>query len=751
MAREVTVRISATDAFSNVTQRYQREMGQAEAATKRASSATDQFGKAVQGAVAAISIQQVVQFAEGFNLLGRNVIQAEAVFERLNGGVAESERLLGRLQSATGGVIDNLTLMQGANRFVSMGLGETQQEIARLTELAVKLGAAMGHDATSSIENFGLLLANESILRLDTFGISSARVRERIDELLASGEALNRSEAFRMAVLEIGGDSLTRLGDAAQVGETALAKLQSRLNNLWQQGAENFAVGLESIIHLLTVLAEKEQELHDQVQRGEMSEIQFLGTSIAVPAEWDPWTAEQRRQEYLAEQADPAQFGQGFAARLRDEARRQAALVAAEQERLFAIERMNAAANDYLAPIGQQAQSARNAAGIDIWGGINDFPEFMTTEQAARIRDAADQAAVLRDAAVKAQADGFLNAGQLQWAQDAADQIERYADEAERAATAFENLTLAQAFGQGQGTPLGRDIARDTLQAATDSGLYSEEQLAALSDTLGLWSGEVTDLSLQWRDDLLPMLAEIGAQFGDGALTQAMDRLTQEIQAAALEGRNPDLMGAAGYGYLGGGGGRGFTVNPGDSVGGVAQRYGMSIDEVLRLTGAPNDRSMQPGNYGGGGGGGLAPISGGPADGWGMYRAGERGDMTGEETPPEERALGYLEEIGIQQVAIAEETAKAEASWKQIAADTEIAAGYAPDLAKDAGVLAGHMKEVEEKGHKFRDTITELTGKVNVVRIRIDVNDPKNLLGLFNSNPSMFETVKDNGGIVPGT
>ena len=44
----------------------------------------------------------------------------------------------------------------------------------------------MGNGATESMENFALMLANQSILRLDSFGISSGKVTARIEELMSA-------------------------------------------------------------------------------------------------------------------------------------------------------------------------------------------------------------------------------------------------------------------------------------------------------------------------------------------------------------------------------------------------------------------------------------------------------------------------------------------------------------------------------------------------------------------------------------
>jgi hypothetical protein len=61
---------------------------------------------------------------------------------------------------------------------------------------------------TDRMAYFNAMLANQSIERLDTFGISSGRVRQRIEEQMAATAGLSREQAFVNAVMEIGGQKL---------------------------------------------------------------------------------------------------------------------------------------------------------------------------------------------------------------------------------------------------------------------------------------------------------------------------------------------------------------------------------------------------------------------------------------------------------------------------------------------------------------------------------------------------------------
>jgi chromosome segregation ATPase len=128
-----------------------------------------------------------------------------------------SEAMLVGLRAATEGMVSDTDLMMSANRFLAMGLAATADEAAELSRVAVSLGAAMGKDATAAMEEFALLMANQSIPRLDTFGISAGKVRTRIKELMAANEGLTREGAFNQAVMEEAAISMDKLGNAVPI------------------------------------------------------------------------------------------------------------------------------------------------------------------------------------------------------------------------------------------------------------------------------------------------------------------------------------------------------------------------------------------------------------------------------------------------------------------------------------------------------------------------------------------------------
>lgn len=185
------------------------------------------------------------------------VAKVSATFDALTESIGEtSDAMLSELRTATDSMVSDADLMTSANRFMSMGLADSADGAAELAEMATTLGAAMGGDASESMENFALMLANQSIPRLDEFGISSGKVRERVNELMEATEGLTREQAFMQAVSEEGAVAMERLGDAgADSAATSMAQLQATIDNLKDSVGTAFLPVLQELLGTVADLA----------------------------------------------------------------------------------------------------------------------------------------------------------------------------------------------------------------------------------------------------------------------------------------------------------------------------------------------------------------------------------------------------------------------------------------------------------------------------------------------------------------
>jgi len=195
----------------------------------------------------------VARLTGEFINLGGEAQKIEQTFDILNQTLGESADVsLKKMREATRGLVSDLDLMKAGNKLVSMHLANNSDEMAKLAKMAVTLGGAMGKDAVGAMEDFALMLANQSIPRLDTFGISSGRVRARIEELQKANKGMTREQAFLNAVMEIGSKKMELLGDKTLTTSERIQQMKVKLQNLKTNIAKAALPAVESLVEQFT-------------------------------------------------------------------------------------------------------------------------------------------------------------------------------------------------------------------------------------------------------------------------------------------------------------------------------------------------------------------------------------------------------------------------------------------------------------------------------------------------------------------
>lgn len=283
----VRIIVDGTDNASDELRTINNNLAQMDQKATSASGGFGGIGTAIGGIVTAWGAFQVGQKVLELNDLGMAANRAANTFEALSGGALASQASLNALRSVTHGVVDDVTLMEGANRLLMMGLAGSNAEAAELVGLATTLGTAMGQDAATAVQDFAALLANQSIPRLDNFGISSARVRQRIQELQDAVVGMSREEAFTLAVLEEGSIAVDRLGSSVMQNVTAFDMLKTNITNARNELGGMVAQALEAGAQLILIpgmLADIRRE-RDALLAAEVDEMVAdagpLGTQIA--------------------------------------------------------------------------------------------------------------------------------------------------------------------------------------------------------------------------------------------------------------------------------------------------------------------------------------------------------------------------------------------------------------------------------------------------------------------------------------
>lgn len=698
----VAVTLQGRDNLTPVLNKANSELSDLKGGNDSSANALGGLATAAAALGSALTLAEVGRKAIELYNLGTAANNAEATFVQLSGGTDAAAASLQAMRRATSGVVDDMTLMQGANKLLMMNLAGTGEEAARLTEIAVKLGSAMGNDAATSIADFAALLANQSIPRLDNFGISSDAVRRKLEELKASG--MDAQEAFSMAVMEEGARSLDKLGASADTTGGAVQRMMTNIGNAIQDFAQRFGTGVNSLAGLIEInlgihpdqVANSEARfsaylenlttVYDRVRNGVfggasndfMRQIVLEGlTALASDptlemdakrlgqviydsmVSKDIWSAAGYEEAVRGSQlwTETARSGleslaglittlnaeqeqtKANTAAIADRNQRiadQAAAIRAEQQQInlekakerqltfeiaaasdaaFEATRKRASATRELGfanqsigtnlynvfealgktfdPLAVMGMSAKEIEGI--------IPRYMTDAMAQAIQAQYDDAAAQLERLKELAKDGLITDADLANSSGMVDNLKMMADEATRAADAFDRIKLSEIFGQKEGGLKGQ--VTDAVIASMQANGATPEQIQAMRDALDLANGRQTGASQFFERTLTPAIATMKP----GDAVAIVDAYTSMLNEAKLKGFTPakiQELQTRFYNTLFGGGigGNTLTVKPGDTLAGLSAQTGMSVDELMRITGTTNPRLLQPGTYDYGGG-----------------------------------------------------------------------------------------------------------------------------------------------------
>lgn len=224
----------AAELFAEVgaeTTQYERKMRQVgqtfEKTTRDMKQQADQMAGAIAGGLGGIAGalgvggalmlgKQVAGFTWDLAQAGMQVQALERNFVALSGeGIASLEGL----RRATRSMVSDADLLQSTNQYLAMGLADTSKQAGDLIGVATQLALIMGRDVSGAVGEFAQLLANQSMMRLDQFGIGAERVRQRMEALQKANASLSKEQAFTNAVLAEAEVTIARAGD--QAGNTA--------------------------------------------------------------------------------------------------------------------------------------------------------------------------------------------------------------------------------------------------------------------------------------------------------------------------------------------------------------------------------------------------------------------------------------------------------------------------------------------------------------------------------------------------
>lgn len=509
--------------------KYNQEMNKAEANTKDLGKSSDNLAGTLKGLFTLALVERVAGYAVEMVNLGTEAQATEERFRELTSTMGSYDEVMAGLRDATLGIVDDMHLQAGAMLLVQTAGIETSDELERMMNL-ITLTKKPSEDMTTAIQNFGLMLANNSILRLDSFGISASKVRARIIELQQT-MGLDRSEAFRMAVLEEGEKNIEKFGAAADVASTAISRLgvsaQNAIQDLAQlaaQGAQGFALGIEFILGMTP-----QQQAHAK----QMADEAAISVALDLQEAFDAAMANGAFGE------DP-QFIGTFIQNALDMAARDPSIMNNMDnflDQLFG--RMGSRPSGELTQVYRdildqtlQIQAA-NQADRDIAIEIADGQQQIADAEAERLAASEAVADTQREINHLGQgaAEIFTNIGEaiMNMGMDAA------AEQAAKLREELDGMSLSELFGETSGGRLGE--ITDMITGAMEELGKSSEAIVKFQDNMDLLSGRNTASSQLVETVIAPTIASI-ADINPAQAQLMASSLNDIMNEAFLQGIN---------------------------------------------------------------------------------------------------------------------------------------------------------------------------------------------------------------------
>jgi len=192
----------------------------------------------------------------GLALAAADVEATRGTYWELTEDLGGYEHAMEQARLATRGMVDEQTLMEGSNKLLGMGIADTDEELYAHLEIATQLGTAYG-DSEGALDNWTLMMANQSIQRLDSFGISSSAVRERMAELQTINEEMSKEDAWNIAVMEQAAVAMERVGEQGDNATATTARWEASLADLKLNIGQAFISALEAVRKPILELADE--------------------------------------------------------------------------------------------------------------------------------------------------------------------------------------------------------------------------------------------------------------------------------------------------------------------------------------------------------------------------------------------------------------------------------------------------------------------------------------------------------------
>jgi len=156
---------------------------------------------------------------------GAMIQRAENSFNALSGSAEQAATNLELLRDVTRNSKSDFELMQGAANLMALGLADDAAQLGGIMKNVEALGSRFG----GTMQIFQLMMSNQSLMRIDSFGIGVEEATKRIDEFKKAG--MSAEDAFNTAILELMEEKYVSLGGAIEDDALAYEQLEAVIKN----------------------------------------------------------------------------------------------------------------------------------------------------------------------------------------------------------------------------------------------------------------------------------------------------------------------------------------------------------------------------------------------------------------------------------------------------------------------------------------------------------------------------------------
>ena len=209
------------------------------------------------------------QVSQGFRELGRNV--------------GFSSEALNQLTRATNGAVSEIELMRQANNAMLLGIVDSEEQMAEMFDMAQRLAAAVGKDATFGIESLTTGIGRQSRLMLDNLGIivrseeAYKAYAKQINKNVSDLTDQERKTAFINAAMDSARDKVKKLGEEQMTTAMSLESVSSSMTKVSTTLGKLFSPLIKKSAEQFVGAAEAVNKYLDSLRDLENAEIRETG------------------------------------------------------------------------------------------------------------------------------------------------------------------------------------------------------------------------------------------------------------------------------------------------------------------------------------------------------------------------------------------------------------------------------------------------------------------------------------------